>query len=85
MVKTEAEFPRASPVAPPPPIFDRHTDWSKRERLKLGHQSHLQVVEDEKQCFCGQSLVELDGVRVVRWYLMMEGQGGAGVPHQVLP
>lgn len=46
---------------------------------------YLQVVEDEKECFCGQSLVELYGVRVVRWYLMMEGQGGTRIPHQVLP
>lgn len=47
--------------------------------------SYLQVVKDEKQRFCGQSLIELYGVRVVRWYLMMEGQGGTRVPHQVLP
>lgn len=46
---------------------------------------YLQVVEDEKECFCGQSLVELYGVRVVRRYLMMEGQGGTRIPHQVLP
>ena len=46
---------------------------------------YLQVVEDEKECFCGQSLVELYGVRVVRRYLMMEGQGGTWIPHQVLP
>lgn len=46
---------------------------------------YLQVVEDEKECFCGQSLVELYGVRVVRRYLVVEGQGGTRVPHQVLP
>lgn len=46
---------------------------------------YLQVVENEKECFCGQSLVELYGVRVVRRYLMMEGQGGTRIPHQVLP
>lgn len=49
------------------------------------HDFYLQVVEDEKQCFCGQSLVELYGVRVVWRYLMMEGQGGTWIPHQVLP
>lgn len=46
---------------------------------------HLQVVEDEEESFCGQSLVELYGVRVVRWYLMVVRQGGAWIPHQVLP
>lgn len=45
---------------------------------------YLQVVEDEKQCFCGQSLVEFYRVRVMRWYLMVEGQGGTWVPHQIL-
>lgn len=49
------------------------------------HGFYLQVVEDEKECFCGQSLVELYGVRVVRRYLMMEGQCGTRIPHQVLP
>lgn len=46
---------------------------------------YLQVVEDEKQCFCGQSLVELYGVRVMWRDLMMEGQGGTRIPHQILP
>lgn len=74
----------------PPPIrlvSSTHTDLCKRENVSCGcgRESYLQVVEDEKQCFCGQSLVELYGVRVERWYLMMEGQGGAWIPHQVLP
>lgn len=46
---------------------------------------YLQVIEDEEESFCGQSLVELYGVRVMRWDLMMEGQGGTWIPHQVLP
>lgn len=46
---------------------------------------YLQVVEDEEQSFCGQSLVELYGVRVVWWYLVVEGQGGTWIPHKVLP
>lgn len=46
---------------------------------------YLQVVEDEKQCFSRQPLVELYGVRVVGRDLMMEGQRRTRVPHQVLP
>lgn len=46
---------------------------------------YLQVVEDEEERFCGQSLVELYGVRVVGWYLMVVGQSGTWIPHQVLP
>lgn len=53
-----------------------------RQILSLGT---LQVIEDEEESFCGQSLVELYGVRVMRWDLMMEGQGGTWIPHQVLP
>lgn len=45
---------------------------------------YLQVVEDEKERFCRQSLVELYRVGVVRWYLMVEGQRGTRIPHQVL-
>lgn len=47
--------------------------------------SYLQVVKDEEERFCGQTLVELHGVRVGWRHLVVEGQGGARVPHQVLP
>lgn len=57
----------------------------KRSQSGVGASTYLQVVEDEKERFCGQPLVELYGIRVVRWYLMVEGQGGTWVPHQVLP
>lgn len=46
---------------------------------------YLQVVEDEEERFRGQPLVKLHGVRVRRWHLVVERQGGARVPHQVLP
>lgn len=57
--------------------------WSTRSAVQV-HGCYLQVVEDEKQCFCRQSLVEFYGVRVMWRYLMVEGQGGTWIPHQVL-
>lgn len=47
--------------------------------------SYLQVIEDEEEGFSGESLVKLHGVGVGRWHLVVERQGGARVPHQVLP
>lgn len=46
---------------------------------------YLQVVEDEEERFGGQPLVKLHGVGVRRRHLVVERQGGARVPHQVLP
>lgn len=46
---------------------------------------YLQVVKDEEERFCGEPLVELHSVGVGGWDLVVERQGGAGVPHQVLP
>lgn len=46
---------------------------------------YLQVIENEEESFCGQSLVELYGVRVMRRYLMVVWQSGAWIPHKVLP
>lgn len=47
--------------------------------------AYLQVVKDEEEGFCGKPLVKLYSVGVGRWHLMVERQGGARVPHQVLP
>lgn len=49
------------------------------------HTAYLQVVEDEEEGLCGEPLVELYSVGVGRWHLVVERQGGARVPHQVLP
>lgn len=46
---------------------------------------YLQVVKDEEERLRGQPLVKLHGVGVRRRHLVVERQGGARVPHQVLP
>lgn len=47
--------------------------------------TYLQIVEDKEERLCGEPLVKLYGVGV-RWrHLVVERQGGARVPHQVLP
>lgn len=47
--------------------------------------SYLQVVKDEEEGFGGKPLVELYSVGVRRRHLVVERQGRARVPHQVLP
>lgn len=46
---------------------------------------YLQIVEDEEECLGGQALVELHGVRVWGWHLVVVGGRRTGVPGQVLP
>lgn len=53
--------------------------------IMKSHIAYLQVVKDEEERFCGEPLVKLHSVRVGRWHLVVERQGGARVPHQVLP
>lgn len=52
---------------------------------KMVRTTYLQVVKNEEERFSGKPLVELHSVGV-RWrHLVVERQGGARVPHQVLP
>lgn len=46
---------------------------------------YLQVIKDEEEGFGRESLVKLHGVGVGGWHLVVERQGEARVPHQVLP
>lgn len=46
---------------------------------------YLQIVEDEEERLSRQALVELHGVRVWGWHLVVVGGRRAGVPGQVLP
>lgn len=46
---------------------------------------YLQIVEDEEEGLSGQALVELHGVRVWGWHLVVVGGRRAGVPGEVLP
>lgn len=46
---------------------------------------YLQIVEDEEEGLSGQALVELHGVRVWGWHLVVVGGRWAGVPGEVLP
>lgn len=45
---------------------------------------YLQIVEDEEERLSGQALVELHGVRVWGWHLVVVGGRRAGVPGEVL-
>lgn len=45
----------------------------------------LQVVENEEERFSGQSLVELNRVRMMWGHLVVEWRCRTGVSHQVLP
>lgn len=45
---------------------------------------YLQIVEDEEERLGGQALVELHGVRVRGWHLVVVGGRRAGVPGEVL-
>lgn len=45
---------------------------------------YLQIVEDEEERLSGQALVELHGVRVRGWHLVVVGGRRAGVPGEVL-
>lgn len=53
--------------------------------LDARHTAYLQVVKDEEEGFCRKPLVKLYSVGVGRWHLVVERQGRARVPHQVLP
>lgn len=46
---------------------------------------YLQIVEDEEERLSRQALVELHGVRVWGWHLVVVGGCRAGVPGEVLP
>lgn len=46
---------------------------------------YLQIVEDEEEGLSGQALVELHGIRVWGWHLVVVGGRRAGVPGEVLP
>lgn len=79
-----------SPPAPLPPPRAHHAIWRNFHwisflELHTDHTTHLQVVKDEEERFRGKPLVKLYSVRVGGWHLVVERQGGARVPHQVLP
>lgn len=46
---------------------------------------YLKIIKNEKECLCGQPLIELHRVWERWWHLVMERQCRTGVPHQVLP
>lgn len=65
--------------------FYCETTLKREDRNKALWTTYLQVVKNKEERFCRKPLVKLYSVGMGRRHLVVERQGGARVPHQVLP